>query len=263
MAWWSRRSKARGRHALGRAVPSRPDGPATIPAPPVSPSSSVSAPPPASSPVPPPEQGQRLPPLEPPIAAPGAGQQDPRPAAATPEPARPLGVRLALDVLPLDLDATPYAPTTPSAATPPDVLHGWDVPPVDLQLETSAAPGPAPAWAPLEAVTLTGATSVPADVAAEVALLLATGEAWDQPDTPAPAAPAVLPRTPAAPAFVPPAPAALTRAPVAPVPSAAVPAQVRRHVELVFRDGSSAALDPDGEQALALAELSALLTGRE
>lgn len=68
------------------------------------------------------------------------------------------------------------------------------------------------------------------------------------------------PAAPVRPALPPvqaqPAPAAAAAAPVS------VPEQTRRRVELGFRDGTSAALDPDSEQALALAELTALLTGR-
>ena len=94
------------------------------------------------------------------------------------------------------------------------------------------------------------------------------------PDAPLLSAPAVPP-PPAAPAYgvapVPP-PAVPTPVLTAPLPPAAAapgptapapvpPARVGPHVELGFRDGSHTALDPDSEQALALAELAAVLTG--
>jgi hypothetical protein len=51
--------------------------------------------------------------------------------------------------------------------------------------------------------------------------------------------------------------AAVAHAPVA------VPVQARPRVELGFRDGTTASLDPDSEQAVALAELSQMLNARD
>jgi len=80
-----------------------------------------------------------------------------------------------------------------------------------------------------------------------------------------PQAAAPLPHTPAPVEPAPVEPAPVEPPPVQPVPVPQVPAQagperVGPHVELGFRDGSHAALDPESEQALALAELAAALT---
>ncbi len=80
-----------------------------------------------------------------------------------------------------------------------------------------------------------------------IAQLIATGEAWNETGSRREAAPvepdAPLPR--ALPSVVP------------------VPAQAGPRVQLGFRDGTTASLDPDSEQALALAELSELLSARD
>ena len=93
---------------------------------------------------------------------------------------------------------------------------------------------------------------------------------------PAPLLPPILPPTPpaaaagpvarAVPVAAPVPPAPVPPAPVAPAPPMAAPLVVPvpsgPRVELGFRDGSRACLDPASEEAQALDELARLLAGR-
>ena len=234
-------------------------------------------------------------------ATPGVGAARPSaprvPDAPTP-PARSTGpgaVSVPVTSEPHGPAPLQLAPAVRLSARPaPDVLPGRDLPPAAPAAASPSDldPGTAAAGEPFGDLLPSQPGLEPElDVATSIALLLATGQAWE-PD-PLPAAPAVAEPAVAAPAAsgqVPPAPAVLPEeppwgppveaAPVtvpaaatwapaaqpewqpAPQPVPLVPEQVRRRVELGFRDGSSTALDPDSEQALALAELSQLLTGR-
>ena len=110
---------------------------------------------------------------------------------------------------------------------------------------------------------VTGLPSAPLNAATLPVAVAPVVDAACAPPPAPPAAPAPAP----APAQAPPSAVPTQTAPVVVPPSPpaepahAAPERVGPHVELGFRDGSHAALDPDCEQALALAELAAVLTG--
>ena len=153
------------------------------------------------------------------------------------------------------------SPVAPAPVVPPTPV----LPPVPV-LSPVAAPAPAPAvlMSPAPVPPPTAAPVVHGPVPAPVvrpvppAPEVVAAPARVAPATPAPASAVPAARTDAA---VP--PAAVVAAAVSYVPVSTVPQQAGHRVELGFRDGSTAALDPDSEQALALAELSQLLTGRD
>jgi hypothetical protein len=167
-------------------------------------------------------------------------------AAVTSLPSRPVAA------------PAPAPPAAVEAVAEPDLLtsiaqliasgEAWNEPtrPIGVRIPGSAS-GPAP-MQPMDDVapSSAGPTPVRPDVPSQVTFLGgATGVA------PADAAeerslPACGPRS-----------AAVAHAPVA------VPVQARPRVELGFRDGTTASLDPDSEQAVALAELSQMLNARD
>ena len=156
-------------------------------------------------------------------------------ASQPPRQAGALGPRLAMDVLPGGGDVRPLAPVPPAVAHVLSELDAGFLPyepqpvPPDALLPEPVLPEAVPP-------VLTPAPAA-APPAAEWSYVLEQDAA---PVTTVPAAwsAAVDPGT------------------------ITVPDAARHHVELGFRDGSTTALDPDSEQALALAELSSLLTAR-
>ena len=198
------------------------------------------------------------------------------PPSATSAPAAP-----APPVVPAPLGppSQPPAPAVQSPATPAAPAPGVGPHPV-------AVPAPRPTALPASSAQPNSTARVhrdPSEPAAAASPPWAGGalaQGWTavlQPPPPhVPAPRAVAPADPAEPRtalVAQQAPSLAGQPPVRPPaepaaeqaasgPPAHVPEQTRRHVELGFRDGTTTALDPDSEQAVALAELTALLTGR-
>ena len=221
---WFRRSK--GRHALGAAVTALPSGPVAA----------------TWSP--------------PPWAARTTGAPDPSAPAGLAEPAATVpAARVVAAMVP--------APVLPVSVLPVPVLPVPVLPPasvcaaVTVPMSQSVLASDVP-----RAVTV--AAQEPPDEAVvdprdelfdSIAALIASGEAWAQTPAAAPVVPAAV-----LPAFA---------MPVQAMPVQAVPVYIPApephgtRVSIGFRDGTTAVLDRDSEQAAALEELAALLSLRD
>ncbi|MCU1591082.1 MAG: hypothetical protein JWP11_2338 [Frankiales bacterium] len=200
----------------------------------------------------------------------GAAAAAPADAAEAPPPVSLLGATAAAaqadpatdDRLSSDADELPAllsgGPLSRPAPEPnPPVLR--NVPPYETLRGEASLTGTAPALA----VSAEGVVRpepaqaslppVPDLTALDTALLHAELELQAQ-----------LDQAPPPPAGPVPAPAPAGSTPLAAVSQGfAVPVQAGPRVELGFRDGTTASLDPDSEQALALAEVSQMLNARD
>lgn len=94
------------------------------------------------------------------------------------------------------------------------------------------------------------------DLATSIARLIASGEAWNVPVSELPAVPPPIVRADVVPAQTQPARPAIPPQPL--VTAGSLP-----RVQLGFRDGTSASLDPSSSQSLALEQLAQSLTHRD
>ena len=226
---WFRRSK--GRHALGAAVTALPSGPV------------------AATWSPPPWDARTT------------GAPDPSAPAGLAEPAATVPATMVPAVM-VPAVMVP-APVLPVPVLPPASVGAAATVPTSQSVLASDVP-----WAETVAAQESPDVAVvdPRDELFDsIAELIASGEAWAQ----TPAATLVVPAA-VLPVFAVPVQAVPVQAvPVQAVPVQAVPVHIPApephgtRVSIGFRDGTTAVLDRDSEQAAALEELAALLSLRD